>query len=133
MHGRQILAFGDRTQFGAQSKGVVLETRHSAQVTSPTDGWVVFASEFRTFGQLLIVNAGDGYHVLLAGLSQIDVPLGQFVLKGEPVGLMNAAPKGTGSKPTDNAPVLYIEFRKDSRPIDPAPWWMPDGQQKMQG
>lgn len=131
--GRRILAFGEKTQYGGQSKGMVLETRHSAQITSPSDGWVVFAGEFRTFGQLLIINAGDGYHILLAGLSQIDVQLGQFVLAGEPVGVMSGAPRSAKAKPAENAPVLYIEFRKDGRPIDPAPWWVPDGQHKVQG
>ncbi|MGE5512058.1 MAG: murein hydrolase activator EnvC family protein [Bacteroidota bacterium] len=131
--GRRILAFGDRTQYGSQSKGVVLETRYGAQVTSPCDGWIVFAGEFRTFGQLLIINAGDGYHILLAGLSQIDVQLGQFVLAGEPVGLMSAAPKAQKTSQQGNAPVLYIEFRKDSRPVDPEPWWAAAGPQKVQG
>jgi septal ring factor EnvC (AmiA/AmiB activator) len=130
--GRRVLTFGDKTQYGGQSKGLVLETRHSAQVTSPCDGWIVFAGEFRTFGQLLIINAGDGYHILLAGLSQIDVQLGQFVLTGEPVGQMSAAPKAQKSNTQGNAPVLYIEFRKDSKPIDPEPWWAA-GSQKVQG
>jgi septal ring factor EnvC (AmiA/AmiB activator) len=93
----------------------------------------VFAGEFRTFGQLLIINAGDGYHILLAGLSQIDVQLGQFVLAGEPVGLMSAAPKAQKTSQQGNAPVLYIEFRKDSRPVDPEPWWAAAGPQKVQG
>jgi murein hydrolase activator len=132
VQGRRVLAFGDRTQYGGQSKGLVLETRHSAQVTSPCDGWIVFAGEFRTFGQLLIINAGDGYHILLAGLSQIDVQLGQFVLTGEPVGLMTAAPKAAKANAQGNAPVLYIEFRKDNKPIDPESWWAA-GPQKVQG
>lgn len=132
VQGRRVLAFGDKTQYGGQSKGLVLETRHGAQVTSPCDGWIVFAGEFRTFGQLLIINAGDGYHILLAGLSQIDVQLGQFVLTGEPVGLMTAAPKAAKANAQGNAPVLYIEFRKDNKPIDPESWWAA-GPQKVQG
>ena len=132
VQGRRVLAFGERTQYGGQSKGLVLETRHSAQVTSPCDGWIVFAGEFRTFGQLLIINAGDGYHILLAGLSQIDLQLGQFVLTGEPVGLMTAAPKAAKANTQGNAPVLYIEFRKDNKPIDPESWWAA-GPQKVQG
>jgi len=132
VQGRRVLAFGDKTQYGGQSKGLVLETRHGAQVTSPCDGWIVFAGEFRTFGQLLIINAGDGYHILLAGLSQIDVPLGQFVLSGEPVGVMTAAPKGQKGAAQGNAPVLYVEFRKDNKPIDPESWWAA-GPQKVQG
>jgi len=121
--GKRVLGYGDKTQFGTQSMGVVLETRHSAQVRSPCDGSVLWAGPFRTWGQLLIINAEDGYHILLAGLSQIDVQVGQFVLAGEPVGLMSAAPKSQSAKSEGNAPVLYVEFRKDNRPIDPDPWW----------
>ena len=131
-HGRRVLTFGEKTQYGSQSKGLVIETRQGAQVVSPTDGWIVYAGEFRSYGQLLIINAGAGYHILLAGLSQIDVQLGQFVLAGEPVGVMSAAAKSAQAKAQDNAPVLYIEFRKDQRPIDPDPWWA-DGSRKVQG
>ena len=130
--GRKVLAFGDKTQYGGQSKGVVVETRHGAQVTSPCDGWIVYAGSFRTYGQLLIINAGGGYHVLVAGLSQVDVQLEQFVLAAEPVGTMSPAPKAAAGKPPSSAPVLYIEFRKDGRPIDPDPWWVA-GHQKVQG
>ena len=130
--GRRVLTFGEKTQYGSQSKGLVLETRHGGQVVSPSDGWIVYAGEFRSYGQLLIINAGGGYHILLAGLSQIDVQLGQFVLAGEPVGVMSTAAKTASGKTQDNAPILYIEFRKDQRPIDPDPWWV-DASRKVQG
>jgi septal ring factor EnvC (AmiA/AmiB activator) len=131
VQGHRVLTFGEKTQYGSQSKGVVIETRHLAQVVSPCDGWIVYAGEFRSYGQLLIINAGGGYHILLAGLSQIDAQLGQFVLTGEPVGVMSAAAKSS-THAQDNAPVLYIEFRKDQRPVDPDPWWS-DGSRKVQG
>ena len=135
-YGRKVLNFGDKTQYGGTSKGMVLETRHSAQVTSPCDGWVVYAGEFRSYGQLLIINAGGGYHVLLAGMSEIDVEPGQFVVAAEPVGTMSGAPRtaqlavqGDGDGVNQNtasssAPVLYVEFRKDGQPVDPDPWWV---------
>lgn len=130
--GRQVLGFGEKTQYGGQSKGIVLETRQGAQVTSPCDGWIVYAGEFRSYGQLLIINGGGGYHVLLAGLSQIDVQPGQFVLAAEPVGTMSGWPQQAQPAAMNNAPVLYVEFRKDGRPIDPDPWWV-TGHQKVQG
>ena len=129
--GRQIQSFGDKAQSG-RSDGIVIETRAGAQVVSPNDGWVMYAGEFRSYGQILIINAGGGYHVLLAGLSQIDVQVGQFVLAGEPVGVMVAAPKTASTKTQDTAPVLYVEFRKNQRPIDPGPWWT-DNARKVAG
>jgi murein hydrolase activator len=129
--GRRILGFGDRTQRG-RSEGVVIETRHGAQITAPNDGWVMYAGEFRSYGHILIINAGGGYHVLLAGLSSSDVQVGQFVLAGEPVGTMPAAARTAQGKAQDNAPVLYVEFRKDQKPIDPEPWWA-DSARRVQG
>ncbi|MGZ5862391.1 MAG: murein hydrolase activator EnvC family protein, partial [Methyloceanibacter sp.] len=103
-----------------------------ARITAPADGWVVYAGPFRSYGQLLIINAGGGYHILLAGMSRIDVSLGQFVLAGEPVAVMGAvAPTSQGGKDTSR-PVLYVEFRKDGRPIDPDPWWAV-ASEKVQG
>lgn len=131
--GRRVLGFGEKTQYGGTSKGLVIETRYSARVTSPCDGWVVYAGEFRSYGQLLIINAGGGYHVLVAGLSRMDVGPGQFVLAAEPIGTMSGAPRTaqlatekteiSQSAPHSSAPVLYIEFRKDGQPIDSNPWW----------
>lgn len=128
--GQRVISYGDTTANGRKSQGVVIQTRQGAHITSPCDGWIVYAGEFRSYGQLLIINAGAGYHVLLAGLSHIDAQLGQFVLAGEPVGSMGSA---HGSAAQDNAPVLYVEFRKEGRPIDPTPWWHEGHQQKVQG
>jgi septal ring factor EnvC (AmiA/AmiB activator) len=129
--GKRVLNYGERTQYGSQSKGLVMETRSGAQVTAPCDGWILYAGEFRSYGKLLIINAGGGYNVVLAGLSQIDVRPGEFVLAAEPVGSMMTVkkePAGAASA----APVLYIEFRKDGQPIDPDPWWV-TVPQKAQG
>jgi len=130
--GQRVLSFGAKTQYGGRSKGVVFKTRHSAQITSPCDGWVVYAGEFRSYGQLLIISAGGGYHVLLAGLSRIDVQPGQFVLAAEPVGNMSQRLQQVKQDTGPNSPVLYVEFRKNGRPIDPDPWWV-RSQQKVQG
>lgn len=135
--GRRVLSFGEKTQYGAQSKGIVVETRAFAQVTSPCDGWIVFAGEFRSYGRVLIINPGGGYHVLMAGLSQIDVSTGQFVVAGEPVANMSGGAPNAAQTAQASAPVLYIEFRKDGEPIDPDPWWVASKQvesgKKVQG
>ncbi|MEA2855812.1 MAG: murein hydrolase activator, partial [Methylobacteriaceae bacterium] len=90
---------------------------------------------YRTYGQLLIINAGSGYYVVLAGMERINVDVGQFVLTGEPVATM-----GDGTAKTAAAiaiggaqPVLYVEFRKDGAPIDPGPWWARPEMKKVRG
>jgi murein hydrolase activator len=56
---------------GGNERGISIETRAGAQIVTPSDGWVVYAGNFRSYGQLLIINAGGGYHILLAGMERI--------------------------------------------------------------
>lgn len=134
VNGVTIRDYGASDGMGGVEKGLSIATRSRAQVTSPCDGWVVYAGPFRSYGQLLILDAGAGYHVLLAGMDRISVEIGQFVLAGEPVAIMGsgsriAAVLATGS----SQPVLYVEFRKDGTPIDPSPWWAKGESEKVRG
>lgn len=110
---------------GAVMLGDMVATQSGAIVTAPADGNVLYAGPFRSYGQLLILNAGDGYHVVLAGMSRISVASGQSVLAGEPVGAMGEArvASTSASKNGNATPELYVEFRKDGKPVDPTPWW----------
>ena len=133
LNGIRIREFGMPDGLGGTEKGVSLASRSGAQVTAPCDGWVVYAGPFRSYGQLLILNAGGGYHVLLAGMERISVDLGQFVLTGEPVAIMGGGPQSAAAVATGSSqPVLYIEFRKDGAPVDPGPWWASDSE-KVRG
>ncbi|WP_157043515.1 murein hydrolase activator EnvC family protein [Nitrobacter hamburgensis] len=134
VNGTKIRDFGGSDGVGGAEKGISLAARPGAQVTTPCDGWVVYAGPFRSYGQLLILNAGGGYHVLIAGMERISVNIGQFVLTGEPVATMGSTSR-VASILAANAsqPVLYIEFRKDGTPIDPGPWWAANKGQKVRG
>ena len=112
--GKVVRSFGQPAGAGLTSKGVVFETRPEARVVAPYDGEVVFAGPFRGYGQLLIIAQGEGYHILLSGLSRIDCAVGQWLLAGEPVGVMGPANSGD--------PQLYVELRRDGEPINPLPW-----------
>jgi septal ring factor EnvC (AmiA/AmiB activator) len=125
--GRLIRRFGDADGFGGHSKGIFLVTRPDAQVISPVPGRVAFAGNFRSYGQLLILDVGEGYHVLLAGMARVDVETGQSVAAGEPVGEMGETPaQGTviGDQLSDQRPIIYIEFRKAGSAVDPSGWWI---------
>jgi septal ring factor EnvC (AmiA/AmiB activator) len=128
--GEPLRHYNEADSFGSLTRGLLLATRKSAVVASPTDGWVAYAGNFRTYGKIVIVNAGSGYHILLAGLDEISVDIGQFVLAGEPVGKMGEKrlTAATAIDVASDQPVLYIEFRKDGAAIDPAPWWAPSSQ-----
>jgi murein hydrolase activator len=131
VNGVKIRHFGAADRLGGTEKGLSIATRAAAQVTAPCDGWVVYAGPFRSYGQLLILNAGGGYHVLLAGMERISVDLGQFVLTGEPVAVMGAGGAATAAG-SSSQPVLYVEFRKDGAPVDPSPWWA-NASEKVRG
>lgn len=142
--GALVTNFGEKDETGEDSRGITLTTRPGSAVTSPADGWIVYAGPFRSYGQLLIVNAGEDHHLVLAGMESINVELGQFVLSGEPIATMGSRKLAslasaqtndgaltdgqslTDSNVTGGAPVLYVEFRKDGTPIDPSPWWVVD-------
>jgi septal ring factor EnvC (AmiA/AmiB activator) len=122
--GRVVRRFGEDDGNGGLMHGDMVTTQSAAIVTAPSDGDVLYAGPFRSYGQLLILNAGGGYHVVLAGMGRISVAPGQSVLAGEPVGAMGEAEAGASASGNGNVtPELYIEFRKDGKPVDPAPWW----------
>ena len=106
--------FGEPEGNGWTAQGVTVKTRSSAQVVAPRAGTVVFAEPFLGYGELLIIDHGEGYHVLLAGLERLDARVGDDLVSGEPVGVMGSD-AGTADR-------LYIELRRGGRPIDPLPW-----------
>ena len=111
--GRIITRYGEQKVKGVSSKGLTIATREKAQVISPFDGAVVFAGPFRGYGNMIIVEHGDGYLSVMAGLGSIGVELGQMLLAGEPIGLM----------PEEGNAELYVEIRKDNQSINPAAWF----------
>ncbi len=134
VNGARIREFGASDRSGGTEKGQSIATRPGAQVTAPCDGWVVYAAAFRNYGQVLILNAGGGYHVVLAGMDRISVNVGQFVLTGEPVAVMGSGLQTAGTLASvSNKPVLYVEFRKDGTPVDPSPWWAASKGEKVRG
>ncbi len=133
--GAIIKRFGAPDGSGGSEKGVSIAARANGVVVAPSDGWVAFSGPYRSYGQLLIINAGDGYYIVLAGMSRINVNVGQFVLAGEPVATMGdgaartAATIAIGGKD----PILYVEFRKGANSIDPSPWWAKSDMRKVGG
>jgi len=129
--GERILGYGDADGLGGESQGLSIATRSGTSVLAPADGWVVYAGPFRSYGQVIILNAGDGYHIVLAGMERLDAGLGQFVLSGEPIAAMGATRLASvgNIEHTSAQAILYVEFRKDGTAIDSAPWWAPtDGE-----
>lgn len=123
--GVKVIDYGGADGFGGIAHGLSIVTRAEAQVVAPADGWVLYKGDYLNYGQIIILNPGDDYTILLAGLDTVSVDIGQFVLMGEPVGTMGS--RTIGQAVTTNAgvasPTLYIEMRRNNEPIDPTGWW----------
>ena len=127
VQGQILKRFGQDDGLGSELRGLAVATRALAQVTAPADGKVEFAGPFRSYGQLLILDAGEGYLVLMAGMKEISADIGQSVRAGEPVGIMGKGPSSVtllGDQIQEARPVLYVELRKNGEAVDSAPWWI---------
>jgi murein hydrolase activator len=132
--GKVMKQFGASDGMGGTERGVTISTPASAIVTAPADGTVAFAGPFRSYGTVLILNGGDGFHLVFIGMQSANVRTGQFVLAGEPIGVMGrergrvegediTASVASQEGEDAGSPVLYIELRKDGAPIDSRSWW----------
>lgn len=124
-NGVNVVDYGASDGFGGISHGISVVTRAEAQVVAPADGWVLYKGPYLNYGQIIILNTGQNYTTLLAGLDTVSVDIGQFVLMGEPLGTMGS--RTIGRTVTTNAgnsqPTLYIELRQNNEPLDPTGWW----------
>lgn len=121
VEGNIVHSWGEPTEAGPAT-GISYHAAPAARVVSPCGGRVAFAAPFRSYGLLLIVDCGGGYHAVLAGFEHLDANVGQSVRQGEPVGVMPTWEPGSGSRPS-----LYIELRHQGQPVNPAPWLRASG------
>ena len=112
--GKVVREFGARRGNGPTSQGIHIKIENVSDVVSLRPGKVVFSGTFRTYGLLLIIEHGRGYHSLLSGFGRIYGQVGDFVRAGEPVGLMDDS--------TGRESVLYVEVRRKGKPINPTGW-----------
>ncbi|MBL1241155.1 MAG: peptidoglycan DD-metalloendopeptidase family protein [OCS116 cluster bacterium] len=118
--GNLLHKFGEKDNQDRNTKGITISTRPFAQITSPASGTVLFADDFSNYGYLVIIDVGQDHRILLTGLGQIAVTTNQFIEMGDPIGIM---PQNAINNPGNNAPILYVEFRKSENPINSSPWW----------
>ena len=111
VEGRRVLEFGQRTVFGGQSLGLVSQAAGGASLRAPVGGAIIFANAFRSYGDLILVDACNVV-AIVAGPLSLDVPVGRSVGKGEALGRVR--------KPTSGEPVVYFEVRYDGEIVDPA-------------
>jgi septal ring factor EnvC (AmiA/AmiB activator) len=86
-----------------------------APVRAVAGGRVVHAGWFKGFGNLIIVDHGEGYHSLVAHLASMQTAMGEEVAAGAALGTV-------GDSGSLKGPYLYFEIREHGRPVDPRPW-----------
>lgn len=106
--------FGDTLTAGGRSSGLSIASRRGATVVSPAGGTVDFVGPVQGWGLVLILRVRGAYHLVLGGLDQVSVAVGQSVAAGGAVGRL---PNGANSDPQ-----LYMEVRENGAPVDPARW-----------
>jgi septal ring factor EnvC (AmiA/AmiB activator) len=110
--GKLATRFGGRLQSGLVAQGLAYRTAPGAAVRSPAAAVVDYAGPLNGWGQVVILRAGGGYHMVLSGLGKVTVAVGQSVAGAFPIGAMPS----DGQMP----PELYFEVRQAGGPIDPA-------------
>lgn len=113
--GRLDGAYGSARPEGGRNEGLRFAVSDQAIVTAPFEGVVRFARAWNPIGNLIVLDVGGGYHILLMGVSSFLVQEGQKVTAGEPLGSMAGGPDG------DEA-TLDLEIRKNGEPVNPSLW-----------
>ena len=110
--GRQSLG---RVRHGHLRNGIEISLAEGQVVRAVHEGTVAYADLFTGYGNLVIVDHGDG-ELLALRPSGVDVrrQRGDRVEAGEPVGTSGRNPSGN--------PALYFELRVDGKPVDPLQW-----------
>ncbi|MBX3594984.1 peptidoglycan DD-metalloendopeptidase family protein [Sphingomonas sp.] len=106
--GTIVTGLGEVSDEGVRSRGVTLATWPGAQVVAPTGGRVTYAGRFRRYGNIVILDHGDGWTSLVAGLDRVMVRVGDQLIQGSPLGRV----------PDTANPRITVELRRRGRPVD---------------
>ena len=135
--GKIILNPGETDARGVTRPGLTLATRPVALVTAPWSGTIRYIGPLLEYGNVMILEPGDGYLLILSGLEQLYGEVGDIVAKDDPVGVMGAAEDDSGASdlaPSTNASgasqteTLYLELRQGAQTVDPRDWFAVTGE-----
>lgn len=113
--GNLLAAFGGRLPDGRRSDGVLIAAPAGTAVKAVADGTVVFADWMTGYGNILIVDHGNGYMSLYAHNDGLLHGAGDRVRRGEAVATV-------GSSGGQESPALYFELRRNGAPVNPSGW-----------
>lgn len=106
--GTLVTGMGELSDSGVRARGITLATAPDAAVSAPADGRIAWAGPYKGFGQIVIIDHGDGWTSLLTDLGRLSVRAGETVRQGAPLGRTRSG----------NHPAVTVELRRRGRPID---------------
>jgi len=129
--GTLLHGFNEADAAGIRRPGIVLSAPPVSLVTTPWPATIRYRGPLLDYGNVIILEPSAGYLIVLAGLGQIYGEVGQILSAGDPVGLLRGkdpsardflveASQGGGEIRQET---LYIEIRKDRKPVDPGAWF----------
>ncbi|MGG7644684.1 murein hydrolase activator EnvC family protein [Rhodovulum sp. YNF3179] len=129
--GRVLRRFGEADAAGIRRPGLVAAAPPLSLVTAPAAVTLLYAGPLLDYGNVIVLEPGDGYLLVFAGLARIYGEEGQILPEGAPLGLLGGGspageevlrpdPGGTGGVERET---LYIEIRHDGNPVDPETWF----------
>lgn len=104
-----------REDSGISWKGLFIKANEGAEVKSVASGRIVFADWLRGFGNLVIVDHGDGYMSLYGNNQAILKQTGAVVHGGDTIA-------SVGNSGGNESYGVYYELRRQSKPFDPMSW-----------
>ena len=113
--GDLLASFGGRLPDGRRSDGVLIAAPAGSAVKAVADGTVVFADWMTGYGNILIIDHGNGYMSLYAHNDGLSRDAGDAVRRGDTVA-------SVGSSGGQGRPALYFELRRNGSPVNPAGW-----------
>ena len=109
VQGKIISNFGEGKDIRKSKNGLVFKVIEDSFVTSPINGMVVYANQFRSYGNLVIIENDQGYYCILSGMKKIMISSGNEVFIGEPIAKISA----------ESNSQLYFELRLNGKIINP--------------
>ena len=129
---------GETDAAGVRRPGLTLATRPRALVTAPWPSTIRYLGPLLDYGNVIVLEPGDGYLLVLAGLDSLYGEVGEVIPAGAPLGLMGGGTDDTGDDAGEGTEftaggqdgsgaqgteTLYLELRQGAEPVDPMPWF----------
>ena len=108
VRGRLYTGFGELSPTGVRARGLTLACAADAPVRAPAGGRIAYAGPFRGYGGVVIIDHGNGWTSLVAGLGALSVRSGQSVAQAAAIGRAGGG----------EAPRVTVELRRRGTPVD---------------